>query len=146
MRVQLQNDPLALAFSEQLLNFRNGKIQLHENTQCIRLPDNFCNVVATKDALIESIFPDLQANYTNHAWLRKRAILAAKNIDVNEVNFKIQQSLPSNEISFKSIDTVVDPEEVDNYPVEFLNSLDLPGLPPHNLRLNIGSPIICFEI
>ena len=31
-----------------------------------------------KDALIESIFPDLQANYTNHAWLWERAILAAK--------------------------------------------------------------------
>ena len=46
MRVQLQNDPLALAFSEQLLNIGDGKIQLHGNTQCIRLPDNFCNMVA----------------------------------------------------------------------------------------------------
>jgi len=78
--------------------------------------------VGTKDALIESIFPDLQANYTNHAWLRERAILAAKNIDVDAINFKIQQLLPGNEISFKSIDTVVDPTDVVNYPVEFLNS------------------------
>lgn len=145
IRVQLQNDPLALSFSEQLLNIGNGTIPLHGDTQCIKLPDNFCNMVNTKDALIESIFPDLQANYINHAWLRERAILAAKNIDVDAINFKIQQSLPGNEILFKSIDTVTDPDEAVNYPVEFLNSLDLPEIPPHNLRLKIGSPIILLR-
>ncbi|XP_008180300.1 uncharacterized protein LOC103308536 [Acyrthosiphon pisum] len=142
IRVQLQNDPLALSFSEQLLNIGNGTIPLHGDIQRIELPDNFCNMVNTRDALIESIFPDLQAHYINHAWLRERAILAAKNINVDAINFKIQQSLPGNEILFKSIDTVTNPDEAINYPVEFLNSLDLPGMPLHNLRLKIGSPII----
>ncbi|XP_075235001.1 ATP-dependent DNA helicase Pif1-like [Lycorma delicatula] len=91
------------------------------------------------------MIPDLRHNYTNHGWLRERAILAAKNLDVDVINFKIQQSLPGNEITFKSNDTVVDPDEVVNYPVEFLNSLDLPGMPPHNLRLKIGSPIILLR-
>ncbi|GFU65574.1 ATP-dependent DNA helicase [Trichonephila clavipes] len=77
--------------------------------------------------------------------IRERAILAAKNLDVDTINFKIQQSLPGNEIRFKSIDTVVDPDEVVNYHVEFLNSLDFPGMPPHNLRLKIGSPIILLR-
>ncbi|GFS90960.1 ATP-dependent DNA helicase [Trichonephila clavipes] len=76
---------------------------------------------------------DLRHNYTDNAWLRERASLAAKNLDVDAINFKLQQSLPGNEITFKSIDTVVDPDEVVNYPVEILNSLDLPGMPPHNL-------------
>ncbi|GFX60915.1 ATP-dependent DNA helicase [Trichonephila clavipes] len=70
---------------------------------------------------------NLRHNYTDHAWLRERAILEAKNLDVDAINFKIQQSLPGNKITFKSIDTVVDPDEVVNYPVEFLNTLDLPG-------------------
>ncbi|GFS53811.1 ATP-dependent DNA helicase [Trichonephila clavipes] len=145
MRVQLQNDPLASRFSEQLLDIGNGRIQLYEDTQYIQFPENFCNIVATKDELIKNIFPDLRHNYTDHAWLRERAILAAKNLDVYAINFKIQQSLPGNEITFKSIDTVVDPNEVVNYLVEFLNSLDLPGMPPHNLRLKIGSPIILLR-
>lgn len=98
-------------------------------------------MVATKDELITSIFPDLRQNYTNREQLQERPILTAQNLDVDAINFKIQQSLPGDEITFKSIDTVVDPEEVVNYPVEFLNSLDLPGIPPHNLRLKIGSPI-----
>ncbi|GFS87017.1 ATP-dependent DNA helicase [Trichonephila clavipes] len=78
-------------------------------------------------------------------WLRERAILAAKNLNVDAISFKIQQSLPGNEITFKSIDTVVDPDEVVNYPVEYLISLDLQGIPPHNLRLKIGSPIILLR-
>ncbi|GBP22156.1 hypothetical protein EVAR_10666_1 [Eumeta japonica] len=79
MRVQLQNGPLASGFSEQLLDISSGKIRLYEDTQCIRLPENFRNMVATKDELIKDIFPDLRHNYTNHAWLRERAILAEKN-------------------------------------------------------------------
>ncbi|GFW59073.1 ATP-dependent DNA helicase [Trichonephila clavipes] len=65
------------------------------------------------------VIPHLRHNYTDHAWLREQAILAAKNLDVDAINFKIQQSLPGNEITFKSIDTVVDPDEVVNYPVVF---------------------------
>ena len=126
-----------------MLDSGNGKIQLYEDTQNIRLPETFCSMVATKDELIKSIFPDLRYNYTNHAWLS--VILTAKNLDVDAINFKIQQSLPDNEITFKSIDTAVDPDEVVNYPVEFLNSLDLPGMPPCNLLLKIGSPIILLQ-
>ncbi|XP_037912042.1 ATP-dependent DNA helicase pif1-like [Hermetia illucens] len=116
MRVQLQNDPSAQIFSEQLLDIGNGKIELQPNTQCIKLPDSFCTVVQDKNELIQSIFPDIQNNYLNHEWLSQRAILAAKNVDVDEINFQIQQLLPDN-----------------------------PGMPPHNLRLKIGSPIILLR-
>ncbi|GFT39632.1 ATP-dependent DNA helicase [Trichonephila clavipes] len=135
----------AQIFSEQLLHIGNGKIELQLNTQCIKLPDNFCTVVQDKNELIQSIFPDIQNNYLNHEWLSQRAILAAKNVDVDEINFQIQQLLPGDLMSFKSIDTVVDENESVNFPIEFLNSLDIPGMPPHNLRLKIGSPIILLR-
>ncbi|XP_044591378.1 ATP-dependent DNA helicase PIF1-like [Cotesia glomerata] len=84
-------------------------------------------------------------NYLNHNWLSHRAILAAKNVDVDEINFQIQQLLPGDLMSFKSIDTVVNENESVNFPTEFLNSLDIPGMPPHNLQLNIGSPMILLR-
>lgn len=71
--------------------------------------------------------------------------MAATNVDVNEINFQIQQTLPGDLMSFKSVDTVTDVDETVNFPTEFLNSLDLPGLPPHNLQLKIGSPIILLR-
>jgi ATP-dependent DNA helicase PIF1 len=48
-------------------------------------------------------------------------------------------------VSYKSIDTVCDAIEAVNYPTGFLNSLDLPGVSPHNLKLKVGYPVILLR-
>jgi ATP-dependent DNA helicase PIF1 len=53
--------------------------------------------------------------------------------------------LPGDLVSYKSIDTFCDATEAVNYPTEFLNSLDLPGMPSHNLQLKVGSPVILLR-
>ncbi|GFU21344.1 ATP-dependent DNA helicase [Trichonephila clavipes] len=57
----------------------------------------------------------------------------------------IQHGIPSETTTYKSIDTVENQDEVVNYPTEFLNSLDLPGMPLHVLTLKIGVPIILLR-
>ena len=115
------------------------------DTQDIELSQELCIEVATKEDLIRRVFPQIEMNYTNHSWLNERAILAPKNSDVNIINQIIQEKIPGNTSSYKSIDTVVDESETVNYPTEFLNSLDLSGIPPHDLVLKEGSSVMCLR-
>jgi hypothetical protein len=80
-------------FSKQLLDISDGKITTDE-TGCIKLSTDFCTIIDSQDDLIDQIFHNVHRKYTNHGWLAERAILAAKNVDVNEFNFKIQHLLP----------------------------------------------------
>lgn len=111
---------------------------IDESTKCITLPTNFCEITATTDELIHKVFPNITQNYINHQWLSARTILAARNNDVNAINFTILNEIPGEAKTYKSIDTVMNQDEAVNYPTEFLNALDLPGMPPHNLTLKIG--------
>ena len=84
--------------------------------------------------------------HSAESWVAgRKSHFAAKNVDVNDLNFKIQQLLPGELVSYKSIDTVCDASEAVNYPTEFLNSLDLPGMSPHHLQLKVGSPVILLR-
>ncbi|XP_028030395.1 uncharacterized protein LOC114243194 [Bombyx mandarina] len=136
MRVQMLQDPSAETFSKQLLDIGDGKVTIAE-TGYIKLANDFCTIIDSQDALIEQVFPDVHTNYINLEWLAERAMLAAKNVDVDILNLKIQQLLPGDLVSYKYIDTVCDGTEAVNFPTEFLNSLDLPGMPPHNLQLKL---------
>ena len=56
-------------------------------------------------------------------------------------NFVIQNQIVGTLHSFEFIDCATNEDEVTNYPPEFLNSLDVPVLPPHNLQLKVDSVI-----
>lgn len=109
-------------FTNQLLEIGNGQIAVDNATGLISLPTNFCVVNESKEDLIPSVYPDIVRNYTDHQWLSERAILAAKNKDVSEINFDIQSQISAQTETYKSIDCVLDSNEVVNYPTEFLNS------------------------
>ena len=86
MRVRLQNDDSGQTFSDQLLAMGNGKLPVDSISGRIQLPADFCNLVTSKNELIEKVFPNILKNYKNNKWLSERAILAPKNIDVHEIN------------------------------------------------------------
>ncbi|CAG9828306.1 unnamed protein product [Diabrotica balteata] len=65
---------------------------------------------------------DVAQNYRNHDWLSKRAILAAKNKDANELNFKIQEQITGEMKIYKSVDSATNQDDVINYQPEFLTA------------------------
>ena len=145
MRVHLQGDVSAGRFAEQLLAFGDGKVRADPTTGLIDIPSDFCNSVDSIEMLKNSVFPNIQQHFEDHRWLCERAILAPRNDSVNAINLQIQQELPGQVTSYKSIDTVVVDDHAVQYPTEFLNSLEPPGIPPHNLVLKIGSPIMLLR-
>jgi len=71
--------------------------------------------------------------------------LAPKNDWVHKLNLQIQNMLPTNSRTYKSVDVVMDPSQALLYPVEFLNSLEPTGIPPRNLQLKVGVPIMLLR-
>ncbi|XP_067134502.1 ATP-dependent DNA helicase pif1-like [Centruroides vittatus] len=144
MRVELSKDETTAHFAQKLLQIGEGTYPTDQMTALIEPNSDFCNIATTENELIDQIYPNIVHNYTNPEWLFQRAILATKNNIVDNINFNIQKKIP-NERIYKSIDTMVNVEESVNFPTEFLNCLQVPGMPLHCLRLKIGSPIILLR-
>ena len=53
IRVQMSQDPSSDTFSKQLLDIDDGKDTVDENTACIKLPNDFCTIVDSQNALID---------------------------------------------------------------------------------------------
>ena len=78
-----------------------------------------------------------------------KAILTPKNTNVDLLNDEPLSRMHGVEICLLSVDSVEDSNDTTNradlFPVEFLNSLNIAGMPPHKLRLKIGIPVILLR-
>lgn len=120
MQVTLQNDELVEMFSKQLLDVNNRKILVDAFTDLISFPPNFCQFTTLKVKMILKVFPNIGVNYINHIWFSEQVILVAKNKEMDNLNIKIQNQITSQLHSFKSIDSITNPDEVVNYPIELI--------------------------
>ena len=94
--------------------------------------------------LIKAIFPSIQDNAYSSDYIISRAILSTKNESVDEINNQMIDIFQGEEKIYYNFDEAED-DHHNFYPIEFLNSLTVSGLPPHKLRLKIGCPIILLR-
>ncbi|XP_039602247.1 uncharacterized protein LOC120524463 [Polypterus senegalus] len=145
MRVLLHCDTSADAFSKLLLAIGNGEIKETSNGN-IDIPNDLANLVNTVEELTERLYPNvINLQEKSDAWLCERALLSPTNNSADEINNYVLQKLPGDKKSYFSIDSVLDGKETVHYPIEFLNSLNPPGMAPNKLFLKVGVPVILLR-
>ncbi|TVU21988.1 hypothetical protein EJB05_31660, partial [Eragrostis curvula] len=141
--MRAQSDPL---FSQYLLRVGDG-VEVSVGDDYIRLPEEIVIEYDEEkgiDKLVEDIFPNLLANVSDAAYMSSRAILSTKNEYVDQLNSKMIETFRGPSKVFYSFDYVED-DQINNYPIDFLNSLTPNGLPPHELKIKINCTLILLR-
>ena len=107
-------------FQNNYWTMATKKIPIDAATKSISFLSNFCTIVPTTEQLIQNVFPQIATNYENHQRLCERAILAAKNNDVNAMNNIIQRQILGKYTTYKSIDTIMSMDVIVDYPISFV--------------------------
>ncbi|KAJ8874818.1 hypothetical protein PR048_022707 [Dryococelus australis] len=116
-------------FPQQLHRLGEGVFpspNLGTNSAEIILNETLGQIVHSLQHLIEAVYPGLENLLErDFHWLCSRAIVSPRNDT--------------------SIDTVTNVDDVVHFPQDFLNSLNPSGLPPHELSLKVGTPIMLLR-
>ena len=137
------NNPQSIQFAKFLLDVgeNNPTIGRIHNTDIIKIPNDLLihsDLPNTPERLINVIFPNIFSGTIEN----DSAILTPKNCDSDVINSiairKFSEESPI--LHLYSADTVKNDDGTDNlnsnlYPTEFLNSINVNGLPLHKLEL-----------
>ena len=144
--MRLDRSPESEQFAHWLLQVgagRGGYAQSVSLHQSMIIPDN------TAKSLVESIYPGITTPNHPDPYFLDRTILCCRNDDVDAINQQILDTFPGQEVTVHSIDRASDPDSGEDhsgvYPVEFLNSLVLSGLPLAHLKLKQGCPLMLLR-
>ena len=131
-------------FSAWLLELGSGQLPADADGR-IQLPPAL--VLESEDIrrVITWVFGDLQDNGADHQRIAARAVLAPTNSSVDDVNDMAIDMFPGAVENCLSADDVVTQDEGLPIPQEYLNSLTVPGFPPHHLRLKPGMPLLLLR-
>jgi ATP-dependent DNA helicase PIF1 len=141
-RMQGQFAQQADNFSHYLLRIGDGRehtVRKGNIDNFVQLPDGMC--VQNVDDLLSAVFP----HFNDIQSFAARAILSPRNADVDFINNKVIDRFPGEVQTYTSADSVLDQRAAALYPTEFLNALNLSGIPPHELKLKQNCPVMLMR-
>ena len=126
-------------FSEFLLEVGEGRYAVSKNVgdNKIRIPDEIA-VHDNMDSLIDSTFKGIYDACVDMLSFSKCAILAPTNKIVQMINDNIIEKLDGVNAKFLGVDSVHYVGDASLYPLEFLHSINVSGIPPDVLNLKVG--------
>ncbi|XP_029634965.1 uncharacterized protein LOC115210502 [Octopus sinensis] len=134
MRSLIQTGQPTTQFSEMFLKIGNGQITSDDNGYIDTT--TIGHTISSPVDLCSAVYLNLTMEYIKPGWLRDRAVLAPTNAAVNTLNYDLLSQLPSQERCYRSVDTVNYLNQVTHFPT---------GLPPHELHLKVGCPVILLR-
>ena len=99
----------------------------------------------TLDSLIDLIYPDIAVQPKPDSFFLGRTILATTNDSVDEINTHLLNRFPGEETTLLGFDTVAEGGNQAHYPIEYLNSMTISGLPLTHLKLKKGCPLMLLR-
>ena len=105
--------------------------------------------VDDSDTLINIIYPNIEQLLPPPSYFIDRIILAPRNADVKDLNCAILQCFPGELLTNYSADSIeMEPGVFSNchqIPLEYLRSINHSGLPPGELHVKLGCPLILLQ-
>ncbi|WOH14596.1 hypothetical protein DCAR_0934116 [Daucus carota subsp. sativus] len=144
-------------FAKWVLAVGDGKVENHQTGENlvedeIEVPLQFCDLENDNSVenMITNISPDFVKNAKDPEYLSQRAILTPTNQTVGHLNSLIVEMIPGESTTYYSVDSAEDFGGTDEdlhsaFPIEYLNSLNIPGLPAHDLKLKPGVVVMLMR-
>ena len=157
MRVLASGNASLIEFDEWTLSVGDGLAESIGQTNLIEIPFEMCIKIEEKskenpDAenesmklLADQVYPNMVDNHLKSSWMDGRAILAPTNKKVDSINNLISDSFPGHSIVLTSSDEVINPDDLQRYNTEYLNTLTPSGMPSHRLFLKEGMPLMLLR-
>jgi hypothetical protein len=146
MRIQSEGTSASsIAYAKWILQLGTGTADTREDGLVAVSPD-MCLPSEDLPGLIRWAFPKLStdAQAGEDMGLGDASIIAPTNVEVDEVNEAALKVFPGGEQVFTSADTVTEDSEME-VATEHLNGLVTAALPPHELRLKLGVPLLLLR-
>jgi ATP-dependent DNA helicase PIF1 len=107
--------------------------------------------ISESDTLIRTIYSDmdslsLSSISAKEQYFRERVLLAARNVDVDRINEAALNLLPGPSKVYLSADEATgDSANTSHVPLEYLNTIVIPGMPLHSITIKIRCPIMLLR-
>ena len=139
-----QQVPHSAEFIDWLLNLGDGTLPTVNGE--IEIPGFIRSHYSTMTDLIQAIYDDINDSVADPiSYFQDRAILSPLNKTIDILNDHIMETFPGEEKEYQSIDTVSDDDNQALFPPEYLNTINISGLPRHSLKLKLGCPIMLLR-
>nr|XP_043620368.1 ATP-dependent DNA helicase PIF1-like [Erigeron canadensis] len=157
MRLHGGTSPLEIAetkaFGDWLLSIGEGTINNPNDGETdVEIPEDIL-ITDTTDpikSIIHAIYPELNKNLATPSYFQQRAILAPIHDVVDVINDKMMDLINEEEKVYLSCDKIPESDlaqdvNKDFYSPDFLNAINVGGLPKHKLTLKKDVPVMLFR-